>query len=93
MTLAKELRKLTDEVIMERVKAANQNILDEMQNAAKSGDHYVIYPITALSEEFINYLNEQGLKFYGRFNSNSAWHPIYPTEDSFSMYNRIMIAW
>lgn len=93
MTLANRLRKLTDDVIMERVEIANQKILNEMWNAAEAGDHCVIYSITVLSKEFINYLNEQGLKFYGRFNSNSAWHPIYPTENTFFMYNKIMIAW
>jgi len=93
MTLAKELRKLTDEVIMGRIEAANQKILDEMWNTAEAGNHYVIYPITKLSKEFIDYLDKQDLKLYGRFNDNCAWHPIYSTENIFSMYDKIMIRW
>lgn len=93
MTLGNELRKLTNEVIAGRVEAANQRILNEMWNTAEAGNHYVIYPTTELSKEFIDYLDKQGLKLYGRFNDNCAWHPTYPTEDIFSMYNKIMIAW
>lgn len=93
MTLANELREVTDEVIKGRIEAANLKILNEMWDTARVGNHYVIYSTAELSKELINYLDKQGLKFYGRFNSNSAWHPIYPTEDSFSIYNKIMIAW
>jgi hypothetical protein len=93
MTLANELREVTDEVIMKRIEAANLKILNEMWDTARAGDHYVIYPSIELSTSFLVYLEKQGLRLFGRYDGDGAWHRIYTAENIFSTFNKIMIAW
>lgn len=93
MTLAQEMRLITDTAITKRIEAENRKIIDTIKLLAENGFHYVTYPTTKLSNVFITYLEKEGFKLYGRLNLNEAWSRTYSTEDIFPTYNEIMIMW
>lgn len=91
--LSEELRKITDEAIEEMIKKDSQDIISEMYNFATQGKCYITYKRNKLSNRLIEYLDKQGLRFYGRQDEDDRWHTTYPQDEYFSSYNDIMIGW
>ena len=93
MTLAQKLQQITDSTIAHGIEEKNQKILNDMEILAQHGKHYITYPITDLSNDFITYLDKEGLRLYGRANSEEDWVRTYPQNFMFPIYNEIMIVW
>lgn len=91
--LGEELREISIKAIEKILKENDQNIISEMYNLAKKGERYITYQRCALSKRLIEYLYNQGLRFYGRYNEYDRWHTTYPRDECFDSYVDIMIGW